>query len=121
MMRFELGLEEPDPGRALRSALTIALAYVLDGLVPLSPYIFASGVLPHSFSRLLSHFLRSSSVVSLKPVTRELRLSEVPFKPLSSALSQLVLHASSPGGFPSLASRSISSHSFTDQTFPKGQ
>jgi vacuolar iron transporter family protein len=31
MMRFELGLEEPQPGRALRSALTIALAYTVRG------------------------------------------------------------------------------------------
>jgi VIT1/CCC1 family predicted Fe2+/Mn2+ transporter len=41
MMRFELGLEAPDPGRALTSALTIALAYVAGGLVPLAPYFFA--------------------------------------------------------------------------------
>jgi vacuolar iron transporter family protein len=40
MMRFELGLEEPQPGRALRSALTIALAYTVGGLIPLSPYFF---------------------------------------------------------------------------------
>jgi len=40
MMRFELGLEEPDPRRALASALTIALAYVVGGLVPLAPYFF---------------------------------------------------------------------------------
>ena len=40
MMRFELGLEEPDPKRASRSALTIALSYVAGGLVPLSPYLF---------------------------------------------------------------------------------
>jgi len=38
MMRFELGLEEPEPGRALRSAITIALSYVAGGLIPLSPY-----------------------------------------------------------------------------------
>jgi VIT1/CCC1 family predicted Fe2+/Mn2+ transporter len=38
MMRFELGLEEPDPRRALTSALTIAFAYIAGGLVPLSPY-----------------------------------------------------------------------------------
>ena len=44
MMRFELGLEEPDPGRALRSALTIALAYIAGGFVPLSPYMLASQV-----------------------------------------------------------------------------
>jgi len=39
MMRFELGLEEPDPKRALTSALTIAGAYVVGGLIPLAPYI----------------------------------------------------------------------------------
>ncbi|HZI59307.1 MAG TPA: VIT1/CCC1 transporter family protein [Pyrinomonadaceae bacterium] len=40
MMRFELGLEKPNPKRALTSALTIAGAYVVGGLIPLSPYIF---------------------------------------------------------------------------------
>jgi vacuolar iron transporter family protein len=44
MMRFELGLEEPDPRRALRSALTIAIAYAVGGMVPLTPYFFASSV-----------------------------------------------------------------------------
>ena len=39
MMRFELGLEKPEPGRALRSALTIAGAYVVGGLIPLSAYL----------------------------------------------------------------------------------
>ena len=38
-MRFELGLEEPDPKRALASALTIGLSYISGGLVPLAPYI----------------------------------------------------------------------------------
>lgn len=38
MMRFELGLEKPEPRRALSSALTIAGAYVVGGLVPLAPY-----------------------------------------------------------------------------------
>jgi VIT1/CCC1 family predicted Fe2+/Mn2+ transporter len=42
MMRFELGLETPDPRRALVSAATIALAYVLGGFIPLGPYIIAS-------------------------------------------------------------------------------
>jgi len=40
MMRFELGLERPDPKRARVSALTIGLSYVGGGLVPLSPYFF---------------------------------------------------------------------------------
>lgn len=39
MMRFELGLERPDPGRALASALTIGGAYALGGLIPLWPYM----------------------------------------------------------------------------------
>jgi VIT1/CCC1 family predicted Fe2+/Mn2+ transporter len=39
MMRFELGLEEPDPKRAARSAVTIAVAYIVGGLVPLAPYM----------------------------------------------------------------------------------
>lgn len=40
MMRFELGLEEPNPKRALTSALTIAVSYIVGGLIPLSPYFF---------------------------------------------------------------------------------
>ena len=39
MMRFELGLEPPDPSRASRSAGTIAVSYIVGGLVPLAPYI----------------------------------------------------------------------------------
>jgi VIT1/CCC1 family predicted Fe2+/Mn2+ transporter len=39
MMRFELGLEKPDPRRALRSALTIGGAYAVGGFIPLGPYI----------------------------------------------------------------------------------
>jgi vacuolar iron transporter family protein len=39
MMRFELGLERPDPKRARRSAWTIATAYVVGGLIPLAPYM----------------------------------------------------------------------------------
>jgi VIT1/CCC1 family predicted Fe2+/Mn2+ transporter len=42
MMRFELGLEEPDPKRALRSASTIAGAYIAGGLIPLAPYMLMS-------------------------------------------------------------------------------
>ena len=39
MMRFELGLEEPDPKRALQSALTIACSYIAGGIIPLAPYM----------------------------------------------------------------------------------
>jgi VIT1/CCC1 family predicted Fe2+/Mn2+ transporter len=44
MMRFELGLEEPHPGRAMRSAVTIAASYVVGGVIPLSAYFATSDV-----------------------------------------------------------------------------
>ncbi|MCS3800688.1 VIT1/CCC1 transporter family protein [Niastella sp. OAS944] len=40
MMKYELGLDKPDPKRATKSALNIGLSYVVGGLVPLSPYFF---------------------------------------------------------------------------------
>jgi VIT1/CCC1 family predicted Fe2+/Mn2+ transporter len=51
MMRFELGLEEPNPKRAFQSAFNIAVSYIVGGLIPLSPYfIFQSAhqALPYS-------------------------------------------------------------------------
>ena len=51
MMRFELGLEKPEPKRALTSALTIAASYIVGGLIPLSPYFFFS---PASTALLIS-------------------------------------------------------------------
>ena len=42
MMRFELGLEEPNPNRAWKSALTIASAYIVGGVIPLSAYLVLS-------------------------------------------------------------------------------
>jgi len=44
MMRFELGLEQPDPARASRSAATIAASYIVGGLIPLTPYILMRNV-----------------------------------------------------------------------------
>lgn len=44
MMRFELGLEEPDPTRAGRSAATIAASYIVGGLIPLAPYMLLGRV-----------------------------------------------------------------------------
>jgi VIT1/CCC1 family predicted Fe2+/Mn2+ transporter len=51
MMRFELGLEKPDPARARTSALVIGGAYVVGGLIPLAPYMLmvsARSALPWS-------------------------------------------------------------------------
>jgi vacuolar iron transporter family protein len=44
MMRFELGLEEPNSSRAKFSAMTIALSYIIGGLVPLASYIFIGNI-----------------------------------------------------------------------------
>jgi VIT1/CCC1 family predicted Fe2+/Mn2+ transporter len=56
MMRFELGLEEPAAGRALRSAATIAVSYIAGGAIPLAPYFIAPDV---------SSALRWSVVITL--------------------------------------------------------
>jgi len=45
LVRFQACLEEPASSRALTSALTIAGAYFVGGLLPLSPYFFVEGVL----------------------------------------------------------------------------
>ncbi len=42
MMRFELGLEKPNPKRAIQSGTTIGGAYIFGGLIPLMPYIMLS-------------------------------------------------------------------------------
>src|SRR5438270_9450794 len=40
MMKYELGLDKPDPKRASKSAFNIGVSYIVGGLVPLSPYFF---------------------------------------------------------------------------------
>jgi VIT1/CCC1 family predicted Fe2+/Mn2+ transporter len=60
MMRFELGLEKPEPGRALASALTIGGAYVVGGLIPLAPYMLLRSAVAA---------LAVSSVVTLAALT----------------------------------------------------
>jgi VIT1/CCC1 family predicted Fe2+/Mn2+ transporter len=40
MMKYELGLEKPDPRRATKSALNIGISYIVGGIIPLSPYFF---------------------------------------------------------------------------------
>jgi VIT1/CCC1 family predicted Fe2+/Mn2+ transporter len=44
MMKFELGLDKPDPARARTSAVTIAGSYTVGGLVPLAPYFVLRNV-----------------------------------------------------------------------------
>ncbi|MEI8052849.1 MAG: VIT1/CCC1 transporter family protein [Bacteroidota bacterium] len=42
MMKYELGLDKPDPKRATKSAMNIGLSYIVGGIIPLSPYFFLS-------------------------------------------------------------------------------
>lgn len=42
MMRYELGLEEPEKGRATNSARNIALSYIAGGAIPLLGYVFTN-------------------------------------------------------------------------------
>jgi vacuolar iron transporter family protein len=56
MMRFELGLEEPEPARAWKSALTIACAYIVGGIIPLTAYLILTDA---------QSALRLSAVVTL--------------------------------------------------------
>jgi len=42
MMKYELGLDKPDPRRARKSAFNIGLSYIVGGLIPLSPYFFVT-------------------------------------------------------------------------------
>ncbi len=44
MMKEELGLEQPDPKQALKTALFIGGAYVVGGIVPLAPYAFGLSI-----------------------------------------------------------------------------
>ena len=57
MMRFELGLEKPDPARARKSAMNIGFSYVVGGIIPLSAYYFtenpSSGLLYSSVITVL--------------------------------------------------------------------
>ncbi len=56
MMRFELGLEEPDSQRARKSAMNIAFSYIIGGLIPLLGYIFTANP---------SNGLRDSSIFTI--------------------------------------------------------
>ena len=44
MMRFELGLEQPDAKRAGKSAFNIGAAYIVGGLIPLTPYFLVGNI-----------------------------------------------------------------------------
>lgn len=59
MMKFELGLEQPDVLRARKSAFNIAVSYIVGGFIPLSAYFFTS----HPYEGLI--FSSAVTVVAL--------------------------------------------------------
>lgn len=95
MMRFELGLEKPDPARAINSALTIALSYIAGGLVPLAPYI----VIPSA--RLALEASVGATILALF-VFGYLKGRFTGTRPLSSAVRTTVI-----GGLAALAAYGI--------------
>ena len=55
MMKYELGLEEPDPKRASKSAFNIGASYIVGGMIPLSPYFFVEdGISGLKYSAILT-------------------------------------------------------------------
>ncbi|MFZ4763204.1 MAG: VIT1/CCC1 transporter family protein [Alphaproteobacteria bacterium] len=77
MMRFELGLEKPNPSELLHTPLTIGFSYIIGGLIPLLPYMIydhASKALPVSvvvtllalaiFGTIKGHFIGISKLKS---------------------------------------------------------
>jgi len=76
MMRFELGLEEPDPKRARQSGATIGGSYIVGGLIPLAPYFFmatALTALPYSIAITLTTLLIFGFIKGRFTGTRPLR------------------------------------------------
>jgi predicted membrane protein (TIGR00267 family) len=78
-MRFELGLEPPDPKRAVVSAFTIGGAYIAGGFIPLAPYMMLrEGVAALSWSvavtlaALLTFGFARGKITTSKPVRSSL-------------------------------------------------
>jgi VIT1/CCC1 family predicted Fe2+/Mn2+ transporter len=57
MMRFELGLEKPIPGRDLRSAFAVGGSYIVAGLLPLIPYMLIPQTHPAFLVSAIATFL----------------------------------------------------------------
>lgn len=90
MMRFELGLEKPDPKRALISAVTIAGAYIAGGFIPLAPYIFSHSA---SAALLLSVVMTLAALLVFGFVKGRF----TGMKPLRSALQTALIGSAAAG------------------------
>ncbi len=82
MMKFELGLEQPNPNRARNSAATIGISYIVGGLLPLSAYFFTStpyeGLILSSGLTIISLFIFGyfkSKVTGQEPIKGALKVT----------------------------------------------
>ncbi len=82
MMRFELGLEEPDPRRAVSSAGTIAASYVAGGLIPLAPYM----VLSQAFTALIASVIVTLAALAVFGYIKGHFTGAVPIRSASQTL-----------------------------------
>ncbi len=97
MMRFELGLEKPEPRRALISAVTIAAAYIGGGFIPLTPYIMS-----HNASLALFYSI-TVTLMSLL-VFGFIKGRFTGMKPLRSALQTALIGSAAAGAAFAIAS-----------------
>lgn len=90
MMKYELGLEKPDPKRAGKSAFNIGMSYIVGGMVPLSPYFFSHTALDG---------LKISAVVTLVClfVFGYFKCSITGVKPLLGGLKVMLIGAAAAG------------------------
>ena len=100
MMRCELGLEEPSPGRALTSAVTIAGSYVAGGLIPLAPYMMLGSARAPLDASVLITLAALLIFGYIKGVSRGPGPSAAPSRPPSSAGWRRQRPSGSPGPSP---------------------
>jgi len=81
MMKYELGLEKPDPKRAHKSAFNIGASYIVGGMIPLSPYFFVedgiTGLQYSSFVTLICLFIFGyfkSKLTGTSPIAGAIRV-----------------------------------------------
>ncbi|MFC4261748.1 VIT1/CCC1 transporter family protein [Ferruginibacter yonginensis] len=82
MMKYELGLDKPDPKRATKSALNIGISYIVGGIIPLSPYFFTEnaidGLKYSAIATLICLFIFGyvkSKMTGVKPLWGALRVT----------------------------------------------
>ena len=82
MMRFELGLEKPNPKRAMQSAFTIAASYVCGGIIPLAPYMAAHSARMALVWSVVVTLVRSEFSAISRGALRDRGQAVLPPKPL---------------------------------------